>query len=69
MTPVRNTVQVNVIGCGVRQVRDRNVPDVAGQRELQCIRLLLRVTDPDYKRIEMPRRSAPGQAEVMRAHG
>lgn len=53
VVPVRNTVQLNVIACGIHQVRHCNVTDVAGQRELQRVRLLLRVTDPDIKAIEM----------------
>lgn len=65
---VRNTVQFNIVACGIHQVRDGKVTHFTGQSELQRVRMLLGVTDPDNKAIKVARHGAPGQAEVMWAH-
>lgn len=67
VAPVRDTVQLNVIARGVHQVRDGNVTGLSWQSELQRVRLLLGVTDPNNKAIKVARHCAPGQAQVMRA--
>lgn len=65
---MRDTVQLNVIACSVHQVRDGNVTGLSWQSELQRVRMLLGVTDPDNKAIKVARHCAPGQAQVMWAH-
>lgn len=69
MAPVRDTVQFDIVARGVRQVSEGNVTGFAGQSELQRIGPLLGVADPDNKAVEVARHGAPGQAQVMWAHG
>lgn len=65
VAPVRDPEQLNVIDCGVHQVRHGHVTGLGRQSQLQCVRLLLGVTDPDHKAIEVARHCAPGQAQVV----
>lgn len=69
LAPMREAVQLDVIDCGVHQVRNGNVTGFSRQPELQSVYLLLRVTDPDYKAIKVSRHCAPGQTQVMWARG
>ena len=66
--PMRDTVQLYIIVCGVQQLRHCHVAPRAGHLELQRIKQLQGVTDADHKDIEVARDSAPGQGEVIWAH-
>lgn len=66
---MRDTVQFNVIGRGVHQVRDGKVTGSTWELELLRVKLLLGVTDADHKAVKVARQRAPGQADVVGTHG